>query len=61
MALGCLLQLEPKTLLLKTPHTSDTGLGEIDLELIWKPLWVSKAAKVEEQWKILPSCKAYEP
>lgn len=30
---GCLLKVEGKTLLLKKPYTSITGLGEINLEL----------------------------
>lgn len=37
IALGCLQELEHKTLLLKTPHISDTRLGGIKGELKWKP------------------------
>lgn len=33
--LDCLLELEGETLLLKTGHNSDIGLGEINLELTW--------------------------
>lgn len=33
--LGFLPELEGKTLLLKVPHTVNTGLGEIGLKLAW--------------------------
>ena len=36
--LGYLPQCEGKALFLKPSHTSDTGLGGIELELPWKPL-----------------------
>lgn len=35
-ALDCLPELEGKTILLQTAHTSDTGLGGIELQLTWK-------------------------
>lgn len=35
-ALGCFPELEGETLLLNAPHTSDTGLGAIKLELTSK-------------------------
>lgn len=34
---SCLPELEGKTLLLMTPHTSDTELRGIELKLTWKP------------------------
>lgn len=34
--LDCLPELEGKTILLKTIHTSDTGFGGIELQLTWK-------------------------
>lgn len=33
IAFDCLSEFEGKTLLLKTGHTSDTGLGEIKMKL----------------------------
>lgn len=41
IALGCFSELEDKTLLLKTPHTSNIELGGIKLGLILEALpWV---------------------
>lgn len=37
MALGCLPEVEGKTLLLKTPCTLDIGLREFQLELSGTP------------------------
>lgn len=36
--LGYLPQCEGKALFLKASHTSDIGLGGIELKLPWKPL-----------------------
>lgn len=64
--LGYSLILESETLLLKTPHNFDTGLGGIKTKLTCKPppyrlsLVVSvgsvKAAKREEQLVVLLRC-----
>lgn len=37
IALGCLPVLESKSLLLKTAYASDRGLGNLKLEMTWKP------------------------
>lgn len=37
ITLGCLPELDSKTLLLKTSYTLVTGLGEVKLVLLWKP------------------------
>lgn len=65
--LGYFLVLEGETLLLKTPHTFDTGLGGIKMKLTWKPLPYRlshtvpvgsvKAAKREEQLVVALRCK----
>lgn len=36
ITLGCFPKLKGETLLLNAPHTSDTGLGEIKIELTSK-------------------------
>lgn len=61
-------KLEINILLLKIPHSSDTGLGEIKQELTWYPLPqglalivsedAMQAAKREEQPRVVPSYKA---
>lgn len=58
-------------LLLKTPCTSDIGLGRFEQNLTWKPPpWAlafqvlggtMQAIKTEEQPIVIPSCDTYEP
>lgn len=60
-----------KNLFLKTPHTSDTSIGGIQLELTWKPpTWglalivsnsVIQALKGEKKSTVLPRWKVYKP
>lgn len=60
--------IENKKLLLKTPHTLDTGLGKTELKLTWKPSLaltvaegITSAVKGEEQPEVQLSCRAYAP
>lgn len=71
IVLDCFLEFVPKTLLLKTPHSSDTGVWGIEVQMIWKRSpWALalivlegalQAVKGEKQCIVLSSCTVYEP
>lgn len=67
VVLAYLPVFEVKALLVKTPPTSDKGLGRTELELTWRPPssglaliapeGVMQAVKEEKQSMVLPNCK----
>lgn len=71
LALGCHLEIESKSLVLKTSCTSETGHRKPELDQTWKlPLWgltflvpegTMQDFKEEKHPRVFFSCDAYEP